>query len=56
VANNIAGREQMTAMQQQINALHSILELARGPGIRIAQQSGGVSLPAASVQFGAATA
>jgi tape measure domain-containing protein len=53
VANNLAGRDQMNAMQQQLTAMQSLLELARGTGIRIAQQAGGVNLPAASVTFGA---
>jgi hypothetical protein len=51
MANGMASREQISAMQRQINMLQAILELARGPGIRIAQQAGSVNLPAASVQF-----
>jgi tape measure domain-containing protein len=53
MASSIGTREQVSAMQQQLNAMLSLLDLARGSGIRIAQQAGSVNLPAASVQFGA---
>ena len=52
MANNIGGRDQINAMQQQLTTMQALLELARGAGIRVAQQAGGVSLPNASVQFG----
>jgi hypothetical protein len=53
MANNIGGRDQINAMQQQLTTMQALLELARGAGIRVAQQAGGVALPNASVQFGA---
>jgi hypothetical protein len=52
MANNMASRDQISAMQQQLNTMTALLDLARGAGIRIATQAGGVSLPPASVQFG----
>jgi len=54
MAQGMASREQFSAMQRQLNTMQAILELARGPGIRIAQQAGTVNLPAASVQFAGA--
>jgi tape measure domain-containing protein len=53
MANNLASRQQINAMQQQVTTMTALLELARGAGIKIATQAGGVSLPAPSVQFGA---
>lgn len=53
--DSIGQTARVDSLQRQVTLLESLLSLAQGTGIRVAQdRGGGIALPNASVQFGAA--
>lgn len=54
VAQATSQTSQIDSLSRQVTALETLLSLAQGSGLRVAmQQAGGVSIPAASLTFGA---